>query len=217
MTEQKPRSPEMYFSVDCEFDGEAPSVASLLSIGIVAIDPFSSTPREEFYRTLKRIPENRPNNRMMEWWDQFPKQWAETRANPIDPAEAMRDLHNWVVDVCKKIKKEQNLEVGPTPIFVASPAASDFCFVFCYLHKYLDESIFGFSAFDIQSYAAALLNCPYRAAGKKDTWPDDWKSPLPHTHNALEDAREQADIFLRMKRWRQARRFVIVTNNEDAD
>lgn len=195
----------MYFSVDVETDGEAPGVSSMLSIGAVAIDPVTNEPCGEFYRTLKRLPEARPNNRTMEWWDQHPKQWAETRTNPQDPKEVMQALHDWVIQEGKTIRGIHGMEVGPTPIFVADPGAFDFSFVFYYLHRFVGDSVFGFSAMCLTNYAMALLDTDFRIPGAKKNRPEEWNSPLPHTHNALEDARQQADVMIRMRKWRRAR------------
>lgn len=202
----------MYFSCDIETDGEAPGVSSMLSIGVVAIDPVTNKPCGEFYGTLKRLPDATPNTRTMEWWDQFPEQWAATRANKGEPKDVMQRLHEWVIDMCKLVKRGHQWEVGPTPVFVANPGGFDFSFVFMYLHKFLGESIFGFSVLCLQSYAAALLDIDFRAAGSKTNWPPEWISPLPHTHHALEDARSQADQMVRMMKWRRARKFVLVVD-----
>lgn len=223
MTEnnQKPRPIEMYFSVDIETDGEAPGTSSMLSIGAVALNPITLAPMGEFYSTLKRLPGARPGNKTMEWWDGFPKQWAETRANAIDPKQAMEELHTWVIEMCKLFKKQQNAEVGPVPIFVADPACFDFSFVYYYLHLFLGESVFGFSALDLQTYAMACLNTPFRVAGSSKNHLAEWKTELPHTHNALEDARQQAELFVKIKRWRDAQKMVpiyaSIYNTEDSD
>lgn len=202
----------MYFSADIETDGEAPGTASMLSIGVVAIDPITNQPCGEFYRTLKRLPDARPDTRTMEWWDQYPEQWAAARKNKEEPLEVMEGLHEWVISMGKLVKRSHLMEVGPTPVFVASPGGFDFSFVFYYLHRFLGKSIFGFSVMCLQTYAMALLDCEFREAGSKIEWPEEWRSPLPHTHHALEDARSQADTMMRMRTWRGARKFVLVEN-----
>lgn len=207
----------MYFSVDIETDGEAPGVSSMLSIGVVAIDPTTLEPCGEFYGTLKRLPDATPNTRTMEWWDQFPEQWAATRANKGEPQEVMQRLHDFVIDMGKLVKRKYLWETGPTPIFVADPGGFDFSFVFMYLHKFLGESIFGFSVMCLQTYAMALLDIEFRPAGSKKNWLPEWVSPLPHTHHALEDARSQADNMVRMMKWRRARKFVLVASEPVPD
>lgn len=204
---------DMYFSADIEADGPAPGTSSMLSIGIVAYDPFTLESCGEFYRTLKRLPEARPNNDTMEWWDGFPKQWAEARANAEDPATAMKALHDWVVDMGKQAKRRHNTEKGPIPVFVAYPAGFDFSFVFYYLHRFVGESVFSFSALDLKSMVKGMLDVPFTS--KQADWPSEWTSPLPHTHNALEDARHQGDQLVRMLKWRERHQLVSVQESAD--
>lgn len=192
---------EMYFSVDIETDGDCPgempdakSGSSILSIGVVAMHPETLADVADFYATLKRLPGGRPMNATMEWWDKFPKQWAEARESPIEPKEAMQSLENFVKETLRANKAD-------VPVFVASPAGFDFSYVYYYLHRFLGRSIFGFSALDLKSYCMALSGCPYLQV-KRQRKPE-WISDLPHTHNALEDARQQADEFRKILAWRR--------------
>lgn len=197
---------DMYFSVDVETDGDAPGVSSMLSIGIIALDPQTQEECGTFYRVLKRLPEAQPKNATMEFWDQFPEQWVEARRDPVDPKQAMEELVDWVAEMGKQAKRRYNMEKGPIPVFVAYPAGFDFSFVYYYLHRFLGESVFSFSALDIKSFAMGLLNSGFTEV-KKERYPREWDSHNPNPHHALEDARHQADIFRRMLKWRKAREF----------
>lgn len=193
---------EIYFSVDIETDGDAPGISSMLSLGAVAMYPQSHSPtmpvHSTFYRTLRRLPEARPSNSTMEWWDQFPKQWAETRAGAIDPKKAMEELEEWVQTVLADMA-EKGIS-APTPIFLAGPIGFDFSFVYYYMHRFLGRCIFGHNGVDLRSVAMGILGLGYRH--KKEQLPEEWNTTLPHTHNALEDAEEQADRFRLMMSWR---------------
>lgn len=198
----------MYFSVDIETDGDAPGVSSMLSIGVVAMHPVTQSHYASFYRTLKRLPDARPVTATMEWWDQHPKQWAEARKDPVEPQKAMEDLRTFVAD-CLAPFKGKPLPTDPkdpVAVFVASPASFDFSFVYYYLHRFLGESCFGFSALDMKSYAMALIGCSFTES-KKERHFKEWNTTLPHTHNALEDAEAQADVFRRMLVWRAQMRW----------
>lgn len=83
------------------------------------------------------------------------------------------------------------------PVFVAYPAAFDFMFVYWYLIRFTGESPFSHSALDIKTYAMVLLHKPYRESTKKNM-PVHWFDPLPHTHQALDDAMEQGALFCNM-------------------
>ena len=194
---------DMYFSIDIETDGDAPGCSSMLSIGVVALHPVTQSHYASFYRTLKRLPDARPQTTTMEWWDQFPKQYAEAREDAVEPKKAMEDLRTFVED-CLAPFRGKPLPTDPkdpVAVFVASPASFDFSFVSYYLHRFLGESCFGFRALDLKSYAMALIGCSFSEA-KKERYFDEWKTTLPHTHNALEDAEQQADVFRRMLVWR---------------
>jgi len=194
---------DIYFSVDIETDGDAPGLSSMLSIGAVALYPesYSSTMANHstFYATLKRLPESRPLTATMEWWDQFPKQWAEARLGAADPAVVMKNLELWVQKVLQDM--EQKGVKDPVAIFVAAPIGFDFSFVYYYLHRFLGRCVFGHNGVDLRSVAMGILGNDYRY--KTENYPQEWKSPLPHTHNALEDAEEQADRFRLMMTWRR--------------
>jgi DNA polymerase III epsilon subunit-like protein len=194
-----PRPPEpiqdLFFSVDIETDGEAPGVSSMLSIGAVVISAAGQVQdHETFYRTLHRLPGANPTNATMNWWDQYPKQWAEARADAIPPEQAMKEFAEWVKVTCRR--RGANIK----PVFVAHPAGFDFTWVYYYCHRFLRESVFEFSALDMKTYAMAVLGTSFWGSGKSN-WPPPWtidSVKYPLTHNALEDALHQAYIFSRM-------------------
>lgn len=198
----------LYFSVDIETDGDAPGTNSMLSIGAVALNPRTYASENTFYKTLKRLPDARPQTSTMEWWDQFPQAWAETRRDPADPKQAMTDFRDFVLrEVARVYRENEELQEAPTPVFVASPVSFDFSFVYYYFYRFLGECPFGFSALDLKSYCAALLNRPFTES-KKDNYLPEWVSKLPHTHNALEDALQQADVLRKVLQWREKMVFV---------
>lgn len=203
---------DMYFSVDIECDGPAPGTSSMLSIGVVAYDPVTLESCGEFYRTLKRLPDARPDNDTMNWWDAYPKQWVEARANAEEPVVVMQALHDWVVEKGKQAKRQHNMEKGPIPVFVAYPASFDFSFFYYYAHRFVGDSVFSFSALDLKSLAMGMLGIAFTS--KKETYPEEWTSPLPITHNALEDARSQGDWFKRMLHWRNERTLLPVERKD---
>ena len=83
------------------------------------------------------------------------------------------------------------------PVFVAYPAGFDFTFVYWYLMRFAGKSPFGFSAIDIKTYAMALMRTSYRATTKR-SMPIHWFDKLPHTHVAVDDAKEQGALFCNM-------------------
>lgn len=206
-TTAAPENRDMYFSVDIETDGDAPGASSMLSIGIVAMDPITLENCGEFHRTLKRLPEAQPKNETMEWWDQWPAAWQIARANAEDPKIVMQAVHDFVVEQGKQAKRRHNMEKGPIPVFVAYPAGFDFSFVYYYMHRFLGECIFGFSALDMKSFAMGALGISFTGT-RKAAYPQGWvASENVHPHQALEDARHQAGIFRNALRWRRKHGF----------
>ncbi|HYF48994.1 MAG TPA: exonuclease [Planctomycetota bacterium] len=175
---------EIYISTDIETDGPIPGPNSMLSFGSVA---FSAEKKclGEFSANLETLPGASGDPKTMEWWKSEPEAWAAARSNLRAPSEAMADYLKWLKSLPGK------------PVFVAYPAGFDFLFVYWYLIRFTGESPFSFSSLDMKSFAMAVLNVDYRDATKK-RMPKEWFEPVPHTHVALEDAREQGLLFCNM-------------------
>jgi hypothetical protein len=119
----------------------------------------------------------------MEWWSQNQEAYNQTRSNLQEPKKAMENFLTWV----------ESLE--GRPVAVCYPAGFDFTFVYWYLMHFVKRSPFSFSALDIKSYVSAMLKIPYRDATKKNM-PKRWFSNSPHTHQSLDDAIEQGELFI---------------------
>lgn len=172
---------EIYISVDVEAAGPVPATYSMLSLGAVVVDD----PKQTFYVELK------PTN------DQFVPDAMKAVGRTLqdfaekgrDPKDAMLAFRDWLRLVAKTGK----------PVFVGFNGAFDWAFVNFYFHHHLGENPFGFGGIDIKSYYMGMSGC---------TWDDtrssriasDLKGPAPHTHNALDDAIEQAEMFRRMRK-----------------
>jgi DNA polymerase III alpha subunit (gram-positive type) len=177
---------EIYISVDVETDGPIPGPNSMLSLGAAAFKP-DGTMVGEFSANLKTLPGASADPKTAQWWSTQPDAWAACRRNPEEPGDAMQRFCKWVKFLSGR------------PVFVGYPAGFDFLFVYWYLIKFTGESPFSFSALDIKSYAAALLNLPYRDATKK-AFPKRWWDQVKtkHSHVALDDAIEQGQLFCAM-------------------
>jgi len=106
-----------------------------------------------------------------------------------DPKDAMGEFRAWIATVAG----------GGRPVFVGFNATFDWAFVNYYFHEYLGENPFGIGGIDIKAYYMGLSG---------STWEDTRSSRIPatfkkkslrHTHNALDDAVEQAEMFRRMR------------------
>lgn len=178
---------QIYISIDIESDGPIPGEYSMLSLGAYAIGA-NGHEYGTFYRTLTRLPKAKQNPSTMKFWETCPEAYEEATRDPIDPAVAMDEFTQWLYSM-KKLGQCQ---------FVAYPAGFDFTFVHWYLHKFMGMNPIGFTCIDMKTYAMVKLGIPYKEVTKKHM-PQRWKHRLPkHTHNALDDAKEQAILFTRM-------------------
>ena len=177
---------EIYVSTDVEADGPIPGPHSMLSFASVAYR-VDKTIVDEFTVNLASLPGAQPHPRTMTWWGGFPEALAKARENPEDPATAMPRYAKWLRKLPGRV------------VFTGQPAGYDFMWVYWYLMRFHGDSPFGHSALDVKTYAMALLKRDYRDC-VKGALPAEWLDPLPHTHIALDDAREQGAMFCNMLR-----------------
>jgi len=178
---------ELYFSSDIETNGKIPSDYSMLSLGCVALD-IDGNEIDTFSVNLKTLIGAKEDPDTMEWWKGFPEAWENCRKDQEEPTVAMTKFVNWVGKVCGD---------EYVPVMVAMPSGFDFMFLYWYMIKFAGFSPFSFSCIDMKTYAMALKKSQYRNSSKKD-WPKRWFSKFPHTHFAIDDAREQGHTFIKM-------------------
>jgi DNA polymerase III epsilon subunit-like protein len=174
---------ETYISVDVETAGPIPGEYSLLSIGACVVDE----PENGFYVELKPI----NGNAIPEALQVGGLSLENLAANGKDPAEAMKEFAQWT----------RGASGGGRPVLVAFNAPFDWSFVNYYFHRFLGKNPFGIGALDIKAYYMGLSGCLWsdtRAAAL----PPEYRSETPLTHNALDDARDQAGIFHKMRQSR---------------
>lgn len=181
-------SQELYFSTDVESDGPIPGRNSMLSFATVVLD-VDGKEHGSFSRNLQLLEGACPDPDTMAWWGrpENKEAWQKCRESPVDPGSAMKDYTEWV------------RSFPGSPVFTAYPAGYDFLFLYWYIRAHGLESPFSFSALDVESYAAATLRCGYREAVER-RMPDRWSLSFPHTHVALDDAREQGYLAVNMIR-----------------
>jgi hypothetical protein len=181
---------EIYVSTDIEADGPVPGPHSMLSFGSAAyiIDGDTFKLHSTFECNLELLDGASPDPATMLWWARPEQQaaWEACREDLVSPTQAMTDYIVWLKNLPGK------------PVFVGYPAGFDFLFIYWYLMRFGGQSPFSFSALDVKSYAMAVLKTDYRDVGKR-TMPARWfDKTLPHTHVALDDAKEQGVMFCNM-------------------
>lgn len=179
---------EIYFSVDCEFDGPIPPRHSMLSFGSVAFTLRDGILDEVEYN-IKPLPGATMHPDNAKFWKRNPKAWEAVQVNPWEPDVAMRNYEQHVTRLAYKRNK---------PILIEYPGGCDFGWIHWYCHEFLGYCPFGHSSFCMKSYAAAVRKTSYRDSAKGQ-YPKHWfNRKLKHTHVALDDARSQADMFIRI-------------------
>ncbi len=184
---------DMYFSVDVEADGPIPGPYSMLSFGAAVAgtmgeafartDPTAAT----FYRELRPISDDFvPAALEVSGLDR-----AALQREGADPAVAMREFSRWVTATAGECR----------PVFVAYPASFDWMFVYWYLIRFTGASVFGHSGcLDVKTAYAIRAGVPFGRAHKR-AMPKQLLSDRRHTHHALDDAVEQADLFANLMSW----------------
>ncbi|MGA3262768.1 MAG: hypothetical protein ABSC47_01835 [Terracidiphilus sp.] len=186
---------DVYFSADVETDGPIPGPFSMLSFGLVLAGTFDGTTfkrpadyRETFYRELQPVSNDFQDEAL--------------RVNGLDrdrlvkegilPATAMTEAAQWV----------RTLAGAGRPILVAYPLSFDWSFLYWYFIRFSEHgSPFNHSqCFDIKTAFAVKAHIPIASAGRRRLMPS-LRSNGVHTHNALEDAIEQAHVFANLFEW----------------
>lgn len=174
---------EIFVSVDIEADGPIPGDYSMVSLGACLVD----NPEVGFYIEIKPIS------------DKFiPEAIGVTEldrnrliADGTEPQVAMQQFADWIQKMCGAEGR---------PVFVAFNATFDWMFAHWYFEHFLGQDPFGISGWDIKAYYAGVAKKYLWAETSKNKLDKEFLSARPHTHNALDDAREQAEIFERLRR-----------------
>jgi hypothetical protein len=186
---------DAYFSADVETDGPIPGPFSMLSFAIVYAGSFDGQRFERpakyervFYRELKPI-----SNQFQE---------EALKVNGLDrdrlcregyaPELVMTEACRWVKDSCGVAN----------PVLVAYPLSFDWSWLYWYFVRFSAEgSPFGYSrCFDIKTALSVKGRIPICRAGRARLDPS-LGSNRAHSHHAIGDAIEQAEIFANIFEW----------------
>jgi hypothetical protein len=197
MGSDRPRvltTPDIYFSADVETDGPIPGQFSMLSFALVYAGRFDGVRFEApahyeitFEAELQPISEHfQPEAMAVNRLDR-----AVLAAHGQRPADAMDAAARWV---------EQHA-AGGTPILVAYPLSFDWTWLYWYFMRFLDKSPFNHSrCFDLKTAIAVRGHRTVSTSGH-DQLPSALRSSRPHSHRALDDAIEQADMLAKLFAW----------------
>ncbi|MFN7398290.1 MAG: hypothetical protein ACK5SX_04315 [Sandaracinobacter sp.] len=183
------RGYDVYFSADVETDGPIPGSFSMLSFALAyagAYDgrTFFRPPAFEktFYTELRPISEKFEQEAL----DVNGLDRRRLLVEGADPAVAMTEAAEWV---------HQIAGIG-SPVIVAYPLSFDWSWLYWYFVQFSETgSPFGYSrGFDIKTALAVKFGRMISSSGRSRI-PELVRSTRQHTHHALDDALEQAEIF----------------------
>jgi DNA polymerase III epsilon subunit-like protein len=168
---------EVLISVDIETSGPTPSTGSLIAIGACLVDQ----PELTFYRELRPQPGIAWDHRT-DSVHGLTQEYLE--ANGVEPADAIRNFAEWI----------ETITGSRIRVMVGVNVSFDWMFVADYLGRYTGGNPFSIAPLDLKSL--------YMGRYHVKRWADTTKRDilrhvtvdLPHTHNALDDARMQAEI-----------------------
>ncbi|HEY7456907.1 MAG TPA: 3'-5' exonuclease [Solirubrobacterales bacterium] len=192
--------PDLYISADVETDGPVPGPYSLLSFGLTAVGKYDGRTfdrwpdgEKTFYRELRPISDEfQPEALEINGFDR-----DRLLEEGADPEQAMTDASEWIRSICPECR----------PVLVAYPVAFDWAFLYWYFERFAPNgSPFGHSScLDIRTLYQAVAGTVFDRSGKT-AMPEFLRPATPHTHNALDDAVEQGELFANLLAWAMRRR-----------
>jgi len=200
MATMSPTQPDLYISADVETDGPIPGPYSMLSFGLAVVGSYDGhrfdrrPPADStFYRELRPISDCFQEDALAV--NGLDRDQLITRG--MAPEQAMEEAAQWVRRHAGDHK----------PVLVAYPVAFDWSFLYWYFERFAASgSPFGFSScLDIRTLYQASAGTVHAASGQS-AMPASLLPASPHTHNALDDAIEQGELFANVFEWAARRR-----------
>jgi len=184
VTDQK----TVYICVDIEASGPVPGLYNMVSIGgvVVRLDNGVHVRGDEFYFELQPICEGFDPHAMS--IHGISRQHLETHGR--DAREVLCEMTRWVKSQTKPDERA---------LFVGHNAPFDWMYTAWYFTWAGLENPFGYNALDTKALMMGRLGLPWRACNKERLLEEfsALKAPDPKdVHNALADARFQADILI---------------------
>lgn len=186
---------DIYFSADVETDGPIPGPFSMLSFAMVYAGRFDgerferpATYERSFYRELRPIADNFDLEALKVNGLDRERLCREGRS----PADVMTEASDWITELAD----------GARPVLVAYPVSFDWTWLYWYFIQFSRSgSPFNHSScYDIKTAFAVKAHLPVAEAGRSRLLAT-LKSGRSHSHHALDDAIEQAEIFANVFEW----------------
>lgn len=181
----------LYASFDVEADGPCPQNSNMVELGV----SFLTKDGEEidhFYSTIERKEGYDGDVKTIEWlkgngvWERVTAEGAR------DPRVVMEDLSN----------KIRELSEAYHITWVAYPAAYDWQWIKWYWEAFVESpekrDLLGYYAICVDSIFDYYVEyCAKPRPNKTELW-NELANGKTHTHNALDDAREQGTVYINL-------------------
>ncbi|MCB1501375.1 MAG: 3'-5' exoribonuclease [Bauldia sp.] len=186
---------DAYFSADVETDGPIPGPYSILSFALVYAGSFDGIRFERpskydkiFYAELRPIS------------DAFEAE--ALRVNGLDRSRLMLEGERPEVAMASAASWIREHSLDAEPVLVAYPLSFDWTWLYWYFVRFSSSgSPFGYSkCFDVKTAVAVKMRQPISRSGRVGL-PSDLAATHKHTHNAIDDAIAQAQIFANVFEW----------------
>ena len=177
-----------YICVDLEASGRVPGLFNMVSIGGVIVTKDDSGYRrgDEFYFELQPVCDGFDSHAM----SIHGISEAHLREHGLPAREVMTEISAWV---------KQHVPSGHRALFVGHNAPFDWMYTAWYFAWAGLENPFGYNALDTKALLMGVHRLPWRECNKEmllEIYPQ-LQAPDPDmVHNALADARFQADILI---------------------
>ncbi len=169
-----------YISVDVETSGPHPSEHSLLSVGACTL----IAPRQTFYMELQPVSVNFSDEAL----EVSHLSLNELSEKGLPPAEGMQRFADWL---------KPAITPASRPVFLAFNAPFDWSFVNDYFHRFLGHNPFGHNALDIKAFYMGRTGVTWERTSLRYI-SSRYLGEHGLSHNALHDAMDQADLFLKI-------------------
>lgn len=188
---------DAYFSADVETDGPIPGPYSMLSFALVYAGTYDGKQfvRPKSYKNVYYVELQPISGEFQDEALSINKLDRERlKIDGKKPSLAMRDAAAWI----------KHISGDATPVLAAYPLSFDWTWLYWYFERFLDQkSPFNHSrCFDIKTAISMISGIPISKASRK-TLPAEFRSSFEHSHHAVHDATEQADILAKIFEYRE--------------
>ncbi len=175
--------PELFISIDIECDGDIPGDYSMLSIGATTL---GNEFEHNFYIELAPMTERfNPQSLAVGNLDRTRLLREGTPAQ-----EATQQFADWIAQMCKLHHDARAVAV--------TLSEWDMGWLYYYFVHFLGRKPLGFTGVDMKSYFMGKHDIKRFDGTYRTAMLEHYPAAQEHTHNALDDAREQAMIFWQM-------------------